>query len=29
MIVFALALAILILVAVSFISGIKIGRPRP
>jgi hypothetical protein len=29
MIVFALALAILLLVAVSFISGIKIGRPRP
>jgi hypothetical protein len=29
MIVFALALAILLLVAVSFISGIKICRPKP
>jgi hypothetical protein len=29
MIVFALTFAIVLLVAVSFISGIKIGRPKP
>ena len=29
MIVFALSFAIILLVAVTFISGIKIGRPKP
>jgi hypothetical protein len=29
MIVFALSFAIILLVAVSFISGIKVGRPKP
>jgi hypothetical protein len=29
MIVFVLSFAIILLVAVSFISGIKVGRPKP